>query len=70
METTSLRGIYSGRRHCSRSRLQESRVRRAADSSNPTQLDRLSRRKRVPTLAYLSVCVAKESQESRKRVPV
>ena len=56
--------------HCSRSRLRESRVSRGADSSNPTQLDHLSRRKRVATLAYLSVCVAKESQESRKRVAV
>ena len=52
------------------SRLRESCLSRAVDSSNPTQLDHLSRRKRVPTLAYLSVCVAKESQESRKRVPV
>ena len=50
--------------------LPESRLSCSVDSPNPTWLDRLSRRKGVPTLVCLSVCVAKESQESRKRVPV
>ena len=47
-----------------RSRLRESCLSRPVDSSNPTQLDHSSRLKRVATLAYLSICVAKESQKS------
>ena len=43
MVITSLRGIYSLTLHAS---MQESRVSRPADSSNPTQLGSLSRRKR------------------------
>ena len=71
MVITSLCGIYSFTLKITPpSSMQESRVSRPADSSNPTQLGSLSRRKRVPTLAYLSVCAAKESQESRKRVQV
>ena len=52
--------------HCSWSRFQESCLSRAADSSNPTQLDHLSRRKRVQTRRLRTWVSA--SLKSRKKV--